>query len=53
VFFHDDFSAEDLHSKWRDVTSFENARHATLLSESKNGFEERLGGKLVLVPQKK
>ncbi|MDZ4869574.1 MAG: SDR family oxidoreductase [Alphaproteobacteria bacterium] len=53
VFFHDDFSAEDLQSKWRDVTSFENARHATLLSESKNGFEERLGGKLVLVPQKK
>lgn len=52
VFFRDDFSAEDLRAKWAEATSFENARHASKISESKTGLEERLGRKLELAPQK-
>jgi len=53
VFFRDDFAAEDLEAKWDQATSFENSRHADRLGESKNGMEERLGGRTALAPQKK
>jgi 3-hydroxyacyl-CoA dehydrogenase/3a,7a,12a-trihydroxy-5b-cholest-24-enoyl-CoA hydratase len=52
VFFRDDFGAEELQAKWGQVTNFENARHASKISESKTGLEERLGRKLELAPQK-
>lgn len=52
VFFQDDFSAEDLAVRWDEATNFENARHASLLSESKSGMEERLGGRVELALQK-
>jgi len=52
VFFRDDFSAEDLASRWTDVTNFENARHATQLSETRNGMEERIGKREALSPQR-
>lgn len=51
VFFKDDFEAEDLQAKWAEVTDFTNARHATKVSESKSGLEERLGKPLELKPQ--
>jgi 3-hydroxyacyl-CoA dehydrogenase/3a,7a,12a-trihydroxy-5b-cholest-24-enoyl-CoA hydratase len=51
VFFHDDHDAEQLVANWDAITSFENSRHASALSESKTGIEERLGGKLELTPQ--
>lgn len=51
VFFQDDFSADDLLGRWNDVVSFENSRHASKLSESKTGIEERLGRGLTLAPQ--
>lgn len=51
VFFMEDHSAEDLLARWDDATSFENARHATAISETKTGIEERLGKKLELIPQ--
>lgn len=51
VFFRDDFSAEDLQAKWAEATSFENARHATKVSESLTGVEQRLGASLSLKPQ--
>jgi len=51
-FFRDDFGAEELQTKWDEVTNFENARHADKISQSKTGLEERLGRKLELVPQK-
>ncbi len=52
VFFRDDFTAEDLQAKWDQATSFENARHASMISETKSGVEERTGRKMELVPQK-
>lgn len=53
VFFKNDYNAEDLVAKWDQATSFENARHATKVAESKSGIEERLGKKMELAPQKK
>lgn len=51
VFFEEDFSAEDLLGKWDEATSFENSRHATLVSESKSGIKERMGKEVALSPQ--
>lgn len=51
VFFRDDYAAEDLQAKWDQATSFDNARHAERLAESKTGLQERLGKELVLAPQ--
>ncbi|WP_428394386.1 SDR family oxidoreductase [Lichenicoccus sp.] len=51
VFFQDEFTAEELSSRWAEATSFENSRHATTLGESKFGTKERLGQEMVLVPQ--
>jgi hypothetical protein len=52
VFFRDEFTAEELQGKWDEATSFENARHASQLTESKTGIEERLGKTLAMAPQK-
>jgi len=52
VFFQDEFSVEELQAKWGEATSFENARHATQLSESKSGIPERMGKAVPLVPQR-
>ena len=52
VFFEHDYSIEDLQAKWEQANSFENARHATKVAESKSGLEERLGRKMELAPQK-
>ena len=49
-FFKEDFSVEDLAEHWPAVTSFENARHARSVSESKAGVQERLGRDPVLRP---
>ncbi len=51
AFFRDDFSAEDLAARWDEATSFENARHATKVSETKNGMVERLGKREALSRQ--
>jgi 3-hydroxyacyl-CoA dehydrogenase/3a,7a,12a-trihydroxy-5b-cholest-24-enoyl-CoA hydratase len=52
VFFHDDFSAEQLQSRWDGATSFDNPRHATTISESKSGIKERIGTEVPLAPQR-
>jgi 3-hydroxyacyl-CoA dehydrogenase/3a,7a,12a-trihydroxy-5b-cholest-24-enoyl-CoA hydratase len=44
AFFQDHFSAEDLLARWDEATSFENARHASTIAETKTGIPERLGG---------
>lgn len=51
IFFRDDFTPEDLQAKWDEVTSFASSRHATKVSESKSGMEERLGKRIDLAPQ--
>ncbi len=51
VFFQDEYAVEDLQKKWGDVTNFENSRHATKVTESKSGIQERLGKGMVLSPQ--
>jgi NAD(P)-dependent dehydrogenase (short-subunit alcohol dehydrogenase family) len=51
VFFRDQFAAEDLLAQWDQATSFESARHATKVSESKMGIVERLGRGVALMPQ--
>lgn len=51
VYFEKPFAAEDLQARWGEATSFENARHASKVSESRTGIEERLGRSLVLAPQ--
>lgn len=51
VFFRNDFTPEDLQAKWDEVTSFAKSRHATKVSESKSGMEERLGKRIDLAPQ--
>ena len=51
VFFREDFDADALKAKWADVTNFDNARHASKISESKTGMEERLGRRMELAPQ--
>ena len=43
VFFRESFSAEDLVAQWAQVTSFENARHASSMAETRSGIEERIG----------
>ena len=53
VFFQDDFTADDLTGRWAEATSFENARHASKISESKSGMVERMGAHVPLAPQKK
>ena len=53
AYFDAPFRAEDLRAHWEEVTSFENARHATRISETKSGVEERLGKPLTLAPQAK
>lgn len=52
VFFREDYTAEDLVARWEEATSFENARHASTLTESKTGVEERFGKQMLLTPQK-
>lgn len=51
VFFEKDFDAEQLLARWADATSFQDARHASSLMESKTGIEERLGGAVALQRQ--
>lgn len=51
VFFREDYTAEDLVTRWEEATSFENARHASTLTESKTGVEERFGKQMLLTPQ--
>jgi 3-hydroxyacyl-CoA dehydrogenase/3a,7a,12a-trihydroxy-5b-cholest-24-enoyl-CoA hydratase len=51
VFFKQAFSAEDVQARWAEATSFENARHANSIVESKIGIKERLGRDVVLAPQ--
>ena len=51
VFFRNDYSVEELQARWPDATSFENARHATKISEAKSGMEERFGQRMKLAPQ--
>lgn len=51
VFFRDDFSVEDLQGHWDKATSFDNSRHASKISESKSGIQERIGKEVVLSPQ--
>lgn len=51
VFFDEVFAPEDLLDRWWDVTSFDNSRHGTSVSDSKTGIEERVGRGLVLTPQ--
>jgi 3-hydroxyacyl-CoA dehydrogenase/3a,7a,12a-trihydroxy-5b-cholest-24-enoyl-CoA hydratase len=52
VFFRDDFSAEQLLSRWDAATSFDNSRHATTIRESKSGIKERMGTEVHLAPQR-
>lgn len=51
VFFQDEYSAEQLQSRWADATSFERARHASSINESKSGIKERTGEHIPLKPQ--
>lgn len=51
VFFREQFGAEELLAKWPEVTSFDKARNATTISESRNGIKERTGQDMVLKPQ--
>jgi (3R)-3-hydroxyacyl-CoA dehydrogenase / 3a,7a,12a-trihydroxy-5b-cholest-24-enoyl-CoA hydratase / enoyl-CoA hydratase 2 len=51
VFFQDEFSAEQLEARWSEATSFENARHAATIGESKSGIKERMGKDVPLMPQ--
>lgn len=51
VFFQDDFTADELRTRWDDATSFANARHATSVGESKLGIKERMGRDVALAPQ--
>ena len=50
-YFPDSFSAEDLQNNWAKVTSFENSRSVSALTDSKTGIEEKLGIGLTLAPQ--
>lgn len=52
VYFPQLFAAEDLAEKWGEVTSFENARHASQISESKTGIKERIGHEVAFAPQR-
>jgi NAD(P)-dependent dehydrogenase (short-subunit alcohol dehydrogenase family) len=51
VFFQDDFTADDLLRRWANATSFENSRHASRISDSKSGIEERVGHAVAMAPQ--
>ena len=51
VFFENDFTAEELVAHWDEATSFENARHATSIAESKLGIKERVGRDVALAKQ--
>lgn len=51
VFFEDQFSVEDLQKNWGAITDFSNSRHASKLTESKTGIEERLGKNLSMAPR--
>ena len=51
VFFENDFTAEELAAHWDEATSFENARHATSVGESKLGIKERVGHDVALAKQ--
>jgi (3R)-3-hydroxyacyl-CoA dehydrogenase / 3a,7a,12a-trihydroxy-5b-cholest-24-enoyl-CoA hydratase / enoyl-CoA hydratase 2 len=51
VFFQDEFSVEELQARWDEATSFEHARHASKISESKSGIKERMGEDVPLSPQ--
>jgi 3-hydroxyacyl-CoA dehydrogenase/3a,7a,12a-trihydroxy-5b-cholest-24-enoyl-CoA hydratase len=52
VFFEDDFTPDDLLGRWPEATSFQNSRHATRISESKSGIEERVGQAVPMAPQR-
>lgn len=52
LYFPSSFTAEDLLDKWDVATSFENSRHASVLTESKTGLQEKLGLDLTLAPQR-
>lgn len=51
VYFESDYSPEDLRGRWDDVTSFADSRHATAVTESKTGIQERLGRDFTLTAQ--
>lgn len=51
VFFEDEFSAEQLQSRWDDATSFAHSRHGSTVNESKSGIKERMGEHVALKPQ--
>ena len=51
VFFREQFGAEELLAKWPEITSFEKARNASTVAESKSGVKERTGQDMVLKPQ--
>lgn len=52
VFFQNDFTADNLLGRWTEATSFQNSRHATRISESKSGIEERVGQAVPMAPQR-
>lgn len=51
VFFQDDFSADELLTRWDEATSFANSRHASSIGEAKLGIKERTGRDVALAPQ--
>jgi multifunctional beta-oxidation protein len=51
VFFQDEFSAEELETRWDEATSFAQSRHASKIGESKSGIKERMGKDVPLSPQ--
>ena len=51
VYFEEAFTPEALAGRWAEATSFENARHASSVLESKNGIKERTGRDFALTPQ--
>ena len=52
VFFQDDFTAEDLQTRWEEATSFENSTHYTSIADCKLGIKERMGVDVALAPQR-
>lgn len=51
VFFREDFTAEDVVSRWDEITDFSHSRHADRITQAKTGLEERLGRSLAMAPQ--
>ncbi len=51
VYFPGDFTTEDLVAQWTEATDFSRSRHASRISETKSGLEEKLGNAILLGPQ--